>query len=69
MGWRDLAVRFNQFTLAKGLGGPAFHWNKVAARYLDFIKLLYVECGLESEEETSGDENGEEREDCATVER
>lgn len=61
-------VRFNQLTLARGLGGPAFYWNKVAAKYLDFIKLLYVECGLKSEEEMGEDENEEGKEDCIIVE-
>jgi hypothetical protein len=43
MSWRELAVKFSQLSLLRGLGGPAFHWNKIAARYYNFIRPLYVE--------------------------
>jgi hypothetical protein len=82
MGWRELAVKFSQLSLLRGLSGPAFHWNKIAARYYDFIKPLYVEGGVcykkgegkgdgEGEEEWEGIEveEGEEGEEWTVVEK
>jgi hypothetical protein len=77
MGWRDLSGHFNQLMPARGLGGPRFHWNKIAARHLDFLRPLHLEGALKSKEVVDKkvesavmeDDKEDEQEDWVLVER
>lgn len=43
-------MRFNKLTVERSLGHQKFHWNKIAARYYDFVKPLYVNVGNKGKE-------------------